>query len=683
MKRIIPSLIWLCFYFIFPTSSFADDAPTFPPTLPFTYNGATYYNVIAQTGSTAACGGFSNIKELIYYNKASTFAISAYVSSAYGTPATGVTAVTITGTSRAVRFFSRTQNSTVNYAFTEYANGGGFTVSNQCYCYKMDSNSIYTNNDISRLDDSTIFKASNVVSPRLLSVNIYPLEGGSVAGDGIACDFLHLGACQNYFGQNGDAAITATANPGYVLSYVQDGAIQSVDNPYTTTMDKDRSVTVVFKSVWDWLLNPSTMPYFPPRVPFIYNGITYYNVIAQIGNSSACGGFKNIRQLVYYNKSASNTPLKTFNSAYNVVNGAATYGISNAIRFYSATQDATVSYGITEYTNPSGISIGAGQCATVAMNPNSVYSNNDVMKPDNTVFKAANVASPVKLSIIVNPLEGGSVTGNGIACNVCTSGICQYYVVKNSNMTLHAEPKSSDYVFVHWKVNGEIQSTNADYAVMMDNSKNVEAVFKRPLFGFPLAGYTPYTAPVTSVFDHSGSAQYDDTDHKVVAFNGESSGFQTPYSGTTCYRKIDSSIFGIGFKYNGYSLAGAHYLCYNGHPGYDYAVDGANVYSVATGTVRFAGYDACLGNMVTIEHAEGYITKYCHLGSINTVNVQADQPIQSGILIGQSGNTGTCSDGPHLHFQTENSASVPIDPYGWTGNDVDPYTKASSINLWE
>jgi murein DD-endopeptidase MepM/ murein hydrolase activator NlpD len=519
-------------------------------------------------------------------------------------------------------------------------------------------------------------------------VNIYPLEGGSVTSDGIACDFLHLGNCQNYFGQNGNAIITASANPGYVLSYVQDGAIQSVDNPYTATMDKDRPVTVVFKSAWDWLLNPSFILSLPPRVPFVYNGVTYYNVLAQTGSTATCGGFYNIKDILFYNK-ASNFAISayvsgTYGTPATGVTAVNITGTSRAVRFLSRnTSVANIdNYVATEYSS-SSFSMG-NQCYRYKMDSNSVYTNNDVLRlDDGTIFKAANIVSPVTLSITVNPLEGGSVTGNGIACNVCTSGICQYYVMKNSNMTLHAEPKSSDYVFVHWKVNGEIQSTNADYALMMDNSKNVEAVFKRPLFGFPLAGYTPYTAPVTSVFDHSGSAQYDDTDHKVVAFNGESSGFQTPYSGTTCYRKIDNSIFGIGFKYNGYSLAGAHYLCYNGHPGYDYAVDGANVYSVATGTVRFAGYDACLGNMITIEHAEGYITKYCHLGSINTVNVQADQPIQSGILIGQSGNTGTCSDGPHLHFQTENSAGVPIDPYGWTGNDVDPYTKASSINLWE
>lgn len=208
-----------------------------------------------------------------------------------------------------------------------------------------------------------------------------------------------------------------------------------------------------------------------------------------------------------------------------------------------------------------------------------------------------------------------------------------------------------------------------------------------PLYFPLLEDYTPYDAPVSSVFDHSGNADYGDSDHQVVAFNGEASNVQTPYTGTTCYPKSDNSVFGSGFNYQGYGQAAEYYLCYNGHPGYDYAVGvGTDVYSAASGTVITAGWDSCFGNNVTIEHDNGYRTRYFHLDSIDTNNVQINQRIQAVIKIGKSGNTGSCSDGAHLHFQVEKEIEenwIPVDPYGWTGGGSDPYTRATNIDLWQ
>ncbi|MFA5994192.1 MAG: hypothetical protein WC823_04490 [Parcubacteria group bacterium] len=444
MKRIFFSLMLLFFYAVFPIISFADDAPTFPPTLPFTYNGITYYNVLSQVGQNSnACGGYKTIRLLTYYNRTSASPITTTTN--YYNIVNG--AATYSGINQSIAFTSMTQDGTIKYTVTPYTNPSGVSIGGgQCWNVSMNPDSLYSNNDILK-PGGTLFKAANVVSPRLLSVNIYPLEGGSVTSDGIACDFLHLGNCQNYFGQNGDAIITASANPGYVLSYVQDGAIQSVDNPYTATMDKDRPVTVVFKSAWDWLLNPSTMPYFPPRVPFIYNGKTYYNVMAQIGqNSNACGGYKTIRQIVYYNKSTSNTPPLATAYSNGIVYGFSSSGITQSVMFSSFTQNDSIKYTITEYTNPSSVSISGGQCYGYPLNPNLVYVNNDIMKSDGTLFKAANVASPVKLSITAS---GGSVTGEGISCNVNTSGNCLYYAVKGSVKALHADPKPG-WEFDHW-----------------------------------------------------------------------------------------------------------------------------------------------------------------------------------------------------------------------------------------
>lgn len=107
---------------------------------------------------------------------------------------------------------------------------------------------------------------------------------------------------------------------------------------------------------------------------------------------------------------------------------------------------------------------------------------------------------------------------------------------------------------------------------------------------FPLIGYTPYTASVSSVMDHSGTVPYSDSDHQVVAFNGETSDEGSPYSGSTCYGKSDNSAFGSGFNYVGTSATGgSYYLCYNGHPGYDYpATLGTDIHAPANGTLCVA-----------------------------------------------------------------------------------------------
>lgn len=70
------------------------------------------------------------------------------------------------------------------------------------------------------------------------------------------------------------------------------------------------------------------------------------------------------------------------------------------------------------------------------------------------------------------------------------------------------------------------------------------------------------------------------------------------------------------------------------------------------------------------------------MDSIDTETVQQNQYIEAGVKIGTSGNTGSCSEGAHLHFQVERN-EVPVDPYGWTGTGTDPYTRERSVILWE
>jgi murein DD-endopeptidase MepM/ murein hydrolase activator NlpD len=86
-----------------------------------------------------------------------------------------------------------------------------------------------------------------------------------------------------------------------------------------------------------------------------------------------------------------------------------------------------------------------------------------------------------------------------------------------------------------------------------------------------------------------------------------------------------------------------------GHRGIDIALPvGSPVYASDTGTVTFAGWNIYgFGNLIVINHGNGYETFYAHLDAINVV---PGQIVYQGNVIGATGNTGN-SSGPHIHFE--------------------------------
>jgi murein DD-endopeptidase MepM/ murein hydrolase activator NlpD len=89
---------------------------------------------------------------------------------------------------------------------------------------------------------------------------------------------------------------------------------------------------------------------------------------------------------------------------------------------------------------------------------------------------------------------------------------------------------------------------------------------------------------------------------------------------------------------------------WSGHLGIDIAAsEGTPIVAADSGVVTMAqgGWNYGYGNVVMIDHGNGFITLYGHLSQINVVPCQA---VYAGQLIGLAGNTGN-SFGAHLHFE--------------------------------
>ena len=106
-----------------------------------------------------------------------------------------------------------------------------------------------------------------------------------------------------------------------------------------------------------------------------------------------------------------------------------------------------------------------------------------------------------------------------------------------------------------------------------------------------------------------------------------------------------------GFSLNEYVFGGQH-------TGIDFAAkEGTEVKVTADGKVSFVGWDDVYGNLVAVDHQNGYVTYYGHNSKILVDSVDF---VKRGEVIALSGNSGR-SSAPHLHYEIRED-DIPIDP---------------------
>lgn len=151
-------------------------------------------------------------------------------------------------------------------------------------------------------------------------------------------------------------------------------------------------------------------------------------------------------------------------------------------------------------------------------------------------------------------------------------------------------------------------------------------------------------------------------------------------------------------KYEG-SLRGN--AAYSSHDGYDYArlakVNiGDPVLSAAAGIARYVSSCGACGNMIVIDHENGYQTRYLHMQKEGLIVATPGVSVSVGAhqQIGKVGATGRVSppgdDGAHIHFGVfqdrnhdgnfdDNIPDGATDPFGWQGTDPDPWEMYSFV----
>ncbi|MCQ3937320.1 MAG: hypothetical protein DPW18_09765 [Chloroflexi bacterium] len=112
---------------------------------------------------------------------------------------------------------------------------------------------------------------------------------------------------------------------------------------------------------------------------------------------------------------------------------------------------------------------------------------------------------------------------------------------------------------------------------------------------------------------------------------------------------------------NKHYLSGFDWSPETNHNGLDFAGNtGEAVYASDAGVIVYAGWnDYGYGNMVMIDHGNGFQTLYAHLSALN---VGCGQSVGQGEVIGAVGSTGR-SSGAHLHFEI--MAGVKVNPWDY------------------
>ncbi|MFO7583604.1 MAG: M23 family metallopeptidase [Anaerolineales bacterium] len=276
--------------------------------------------------------------------------------------------------------------------------------------------------------------------------------------------------------------------------------------------------------------------------------------------------------------------------------------------------------------------------------------------PDDSVLQMANdfaIGRQLTLKTLIPERPRYEVIRHTVQRGDSIFGISQRFDIKPDTLlwanfeTLKDDPHSlrpgmelnippTNGVYYRWKDGDDIVAVASELRAEPDDIVNWP--------GNKLDLVNPEIEPDTWVMVPGGEREYQQWIVPTIAVgrSGTSS-----VGGSTCSAGAVGTggfIWPTGNRF----LSGNDY--YPGHLAIDIAAgEGSPVYAADSGVVTMAagGWNGGYGNVIQVNHGNGYVTLYAHL---SVINVRVCQNVSRGQTIGASGNTGN-SFGAHLHFE--------------------------------
>jgi murein DD-endopeptidase MepM/ murein hydrolase activator NlpD len=213
-------------------------------------------------------------------------------------------------------------------------------------------------------------------------------------------------------------------------------------------------------------------------------------------------------------------------------------------------------------------------------------------------------------------------------------------------MVLRVPP--TDGIYYQWKENDTLEKVAGEFKANVDNILNYP--------GNDIDLTDPKIDSGSWVMIPGGEREFVQWLVPTVA-RGASGTSQTSQNSCPAGGTVGSGAF--VWPADNHFLSGNDY--WSGHLAIDISAgEGATVYAADSGVVTMAqgGYNYGYGNVVQIDHGNGYSTLYAHL---NAYFVSVCQSVYAGQQIATSGNTGN-SQGAHLHFEVRQNGGF-INPW--------------------
>lgn len=173
----------------------------------------------------------------------------------------------------------------------------------------------------------------------------------------------------------------------------------------------------------------------------------------------------------------------------------------------------------------------------------------------------------------------------------------------------------------------------------------------------------PNITPGTLIIVPGGTREYSTRQDEFVGITRSSPAVARVAGDGSCGAITDGAI-GLGafiWPSQSHFLSGFDYSPETNHRGIDIAGNtGEPVWSTDAGVIVYAGWNNYgYGNMVMVDHGNGWQSLYAHLNSISSI---CGQSVDQGTPIGTLGSTGQ-SSGSHLHFELMHSLYSKVNPW--------------------